>query len=156
MLSIEEHQFQVFINSVEHYFKQICGKAPEFRPPYILDDSLKLQGYTGVINVTGKYQGSVYFTSEAGLLHALLESLGDPRRDEEALADCVGEVANTISGNFRRDYGSQFIISTPRIQRSEGKEYHPANDTTTYIVPVSWMNNEALLIVVLKEARVAA
>ena len=155
-MSIEEHQFHVFINSVEHYFKQICGKAPEFGPPYILDDAMILQRYTGVISVSGKYRGSVYFTTEAELLNGLLEYIGDPRRDEDTLADCVGEVTNTISGNFRRDYGSQFIISTPRIQRSSGRTFHAAADTTTYVVPVNWLDYEAQLIVTLQSAKVAA
>lgn len=155
-MGIKEQEFQVFIDSVKHYFKQICGKAPEFSPPYILDGSLALHHYTGSIGVSGSYLGTVYFSTRAELLYSLLQCLGDPRRDEEALADCVGEVANTISGNFRRDYGSQFVISTPRIRHSSEQAFSPAKDSTVYVVPVSWNGYEAHLIVDLKEDRAAA
>lgn len=155
-MSIQETEFQVFITSVKHYFKQICGTTPEFMPPYILDDKIPLQGFTGAIRVSGNYNGTVYFSCNADLLTSLLECIGDPRRDDEALRDCVGEVANTISGNFRRDYGSQFVISTPTIKNSEGKNFKPAADSTTYVAPVNWNGSEAVLIVDLRVSKAAA
>lgn len=152
-MSIQEQEFQLFIGSLKHYFTQTCGRSPEFHPPYILDESLPLCDFTGTIDVSGDYSGSVYFTANAQLLADLLGFMGETKQDEAMLTDAIGEVANTLAGNFRRDYGSRFIISTPTVRRSTNKAFKPTQAQTTYVVPLNLQGQEAHLIVAMHAQR---
>lgn len=155
-MSIQEAEFQVFIDAVQHYFGQTCGDRPDFQPPYILDQVLPLREFIGAIAVSGDYSGTVYFSADTPLLRDLLSRLGDPRRDPSALADAIGEVANTIAGNFRRDFGSRFVIAPPRVRRTVdggAQVFEPRPDSTTYVVPLSLNARDALLLVELHQSR---
>lgn len=155
-MSIQEQEFQLFIGSLKHYFTQTCGQTPEFHPPYILDDRLALCDFTGTIDVSGDYSGSVYFTANAQLLADLLGFMGETHQDEAMLTDAIGEVANTLAGNFRRDYGSRFIISPPTVRRSTHKAFKPAQAQTTYVVPLNLQGQDAHLIVAMNDQRNSA
>lgn len=52
----------------------------------------------------------VYFTAMRSMLVRLLAIMGEPDCSVENLADLVGEMANTISGNARKDFGEDFMI----------------------------------------------
>ncbi len=45
----------------------------------------------------------------------LLMRMQETDTSDENIKDLVGEVANTISGNARRDFGKNFVISVPVI-----------------------------------------
>jgi chemotaxis protein CheX len=66
------------------------------------------------------------------------------------LCDLVGEIANTLSGNARRDFGHQFAISVPSVitGRAEPVEY-PAN-ARPIVIPIDWRNYHARLIICLQ------
>lgn len=146
-MALQEDQFQLFIDSVQNYFQQVAGMSPEFAPPYILDDPLPLREFTGSITVTGNHTGKIHFTADHALLCDLLHKLGENRHDAETLTDAIGEVANTISGNFRREFGQHFVISTPRVSAGEGQTLKPRPNSTTYIVPLKWSGRDAMLVV---------
>ena len=48
-------------------------------------------------------------------LRALLLQIGETDVSEHNLADMAGEVANTLAGNARVHFGSEFMISVPVI-----------------------------------------
>lgn len=146
-MALQEEQFQLFIDSVQNYFHQVAGLSPEFSPPYILDDTLTMKEFTGSITVSGNHTGQVHFTADQSLLDDLLGKLGEHRRDAETLADVIGEVANTISGNFRQEFGQHFVISTPRVSSGGDQRLSPRGGSTTYVVPLRWGQQDALLVV---------
>ena len=49
------------------------------------------------------------------MLTVLLMRMQETDCSEETILDLVGEVANTISGNARRDFGKNFVISIPTV-----------------------------------------
>ena len=69
--------------------------------------------YTGVIGISGARNGIVYFTAPRGMLTVLLMRMQETDTSEENMKDLVGEVANTISGNARRDFGKDFSSRCP-------------------------------------------
>ena len=75
--------------------------------------------YTGIINITGKREGVVYFTAPKAMLTVLLMKMQESDFSHETMRDLVGEVANTISGNARRDFGRDFVISVPSVLSGE-------------------------------------
>src|SRR5258708_26760967 len=84
-------------------------------PPFLRDELGPLLEYTGIIAVSGRWQGAVCFTANGGMLETILALLKDERRDDAAKRDLVGEIANTLSGNAREEFGSDFRISVPNV-----------------------------------------
>jgi chemotaxis protein CheX len=84
--------------------------------PYLcIDKAAVVQDYAGVIGISGNREGKVYFTAPRGMLSVMLMCMNETDTGEQNVRDLVGEVANTISGNARRDFGRNFVISTPTI-----------------------------------------
>ena len=72
----------------------------------------------------------------------------DPE-DPELLQDMVGEVANTLSGNARRSFGSNFMISVPVVLMGGEKIRVPAS-IKTFVIPIIWRQMRSYLIVCLE------
>ena len=65
------------------------------------------------------------------------------------LRDLVGEVANTLSGNARKDFGRNFIISTPSVVTGSSSTIGYSPDTRPIVVPIDWRAYHANLVVCL-------
>ncbi len=63
------------------------------------------------------------------------------------MRDLVGEVANTISGNARRDFGRDFIISVPSVLAGERPDIPLKAGTRSFVIPINWRSHSAKLIV---------
>ena len=88
--------------------------------PYLVNEGKPtVQEFTGLISIAGKRRGIVYFTASRPMLTVMLMRMGETELTQENMCDLVGEVANTISGNARRDFGKDFMISVPRSWRSD-------------------------------------
>jgi chemotaxis protein CheX len=68
----------------------------------------------------------------------------------ETMRDLVGEVANTISGNARRDFGRDFVISVPAVLAGEKPEIPVVAGSRSFVIPINWRSHSAKLIVSLK------
>jgi chemotaxis protein CheX len=109
-----------------------------------------VHGYTGVIKVSGKREGVVYFTAPRTMLTVLLMKLKETDFSDATLCDLVGEVANTISGNARRDFGREFVISVPSVVAGDDVEVPMSADLRPYVIPINWRSHCAKLVVALK------
>lgn len=108
---MQERDVQVFVEGTQNYFKEISGEAPEVGLPYIKGSEEIILDYTGAIGISGERKGCVYFTTNKDMLSEIVNVVLGPGSDsEEALRDMVGEIANTISGNARRSFGSNFMV----------------------------------------------
>jgi chemotaxis protein CheX len=64
------------------------------------------------------------------------------------MRDLVGEVANTISGNARRDFGREFVISVPCVLTGEKRPELPVKPgMRSFIIPINWRSHSAKLVV---------
>ena len=127
MLDAEE--VRTFVQGTVHFFETATGHAATVGSPYLcIDKSAVVQDYAGVIGISGNREGKVYFTAPRGMLSVMLMCMNETDTGEQNVRDLVGEVANTISGNARRDFGRNFVISTPTIcdrsQRGHGGRHH--------------------------------
>jgi chemotaxis protein CheX len=68
----------------------------------------------------------------------------------ETMKDLVGEVANTISGNARRDFGRDFVISVPNVVAGEKVEIPMTQGMRPFVIPINWRSHSAKLVVALK------
>ena len=146
MNETHEKELQVFINGALHYFQQVSTEDAEVKPPYLLQNDVIASDYTGIIGISGIRNGSIYYTAPKAMLHHNLLALGERQTTDELYNDLVGEIANTISGNARRELGSDFIISVPDILQSEGIEIKD-DQSYKFAIPIRWKAYTSSLVI---------
>jgi chemotaxis protein CheX len=144
-----EEQIKVFIDGAVRYFERVSGQPVTVEAPYLETAGPALLTMTGIIGISGRHRGAVYFTADLDLLNAMLETMGEPDRRDDHLADLVGEVANTLAGNARRVFGSEFLISVPKVLRDPAQELAFPRDLKIVAIPLLWLGMRAFLFVCL-------
>ena len=147
---LKEAEIRTFIEGTTNYFEVAAQQAASVGSPYLVTDGKPgAYEYTGVIGISGARRGIVYFTAPRGMLTVLLMRMNETDSSNENIKDLVGEVANTISGNARRDFGKTFQISVPTVVANE-----PEKVTTpfarSYVIPINWRTHSAKLVVCLE------
>ena len=69
--------------------------------------------------------------------------------DNQVGGTAVG-APNTISGNARRDFGKDFVISAPEVLAGSGKDVQPPAGCRPFVIPINWRSHSAKLVVCLK------
>jgi chemotaxis protein CheX len=140
-----------FIDSTVNYFQEITNEQAESGIPYIKEEQPIILEYTGIIGISGKKKGSVYITATAAMLSDLAKIiLVLERVEKEDIMDLVGEIANTISGNVREAYGSDFLISVPVIIEGKKREIALPGNVPTFVIPLMWRHHKLYLVVCLE------
>src|SRR6516162_8020075 len=113
---MDDQDIQVFITGVRRYFESLKpDSGVVIEPPFIKDQERPLLEYTGIIEISGKAHGAVCFTANGLMLKNILAFLNESPGSKEILCDLVGEIANTLSGNAREEFGRDFLISVPVV-----------------------------------------
>jgi len=142
-----ENELRIFAGIVQHYFEQQTGEAAEIGTPYLADPhALPVHDYTGVIGVSGNRQGCVYFTAPGVMLRYLLVAAGEADMSSANLADLTGEIGNTLSGNARREFGHEFLISVPLVVKGRDQEISLPKGSKAYVIPLRWRKIDAALV----------
>ena len=145
---MDERDLQVFIDSAVHYFGQMCGEQADTGTPYLMENSETLAyTFTGIIGISGKSRGCVYFTAPEILLKHLLIGIGEPDTSRDSMCDIVGEIANTIAGNARSHFGPDFMISVPTVIDDHPERIHLPESLRSFVVPVTWRRQEAAVVI---------
>ncbi len=90
-----------------------------------------------------------YFEVAVGQPASMLMKMQESNVAHENLCDLVGEVANTITGNVRRDFGREFGISPPNVV-SEGQSLPLPTGCHPIVIPINWRSHTAKIVVCLK------
>ncbi|MGS2717945.1 chemotaxis protein CheX [Eionea flava] len=145
---MNDDSLAMFVEGISHYFETITEKPAVIGAPFLVKDINEyLSDYTGVIGISGNYKGSVFFTASQSLLRQLLSVLGILEATEDKMMDLVGEVSNTISGNARRTFGDQFMLSTPIVLKGKSDSVKVAKVEEVYVIPLVWRQHQANLII---------
>lgn len=148
---MQEKHYQPFIDGAEFYFDQISKGEIAVGTPFLAENNQPLAAdYTGVISISGLFEGVVYFTAPKELLARMLIMLGEQDLGEHNLADLVGEVANTISGNARKELGEEFNISVPFVIKGAPDEITLPRKSRSLIIPLTWQNRNAMIAAMLR------
>jgi chemotaxis protein CheX len=148
---MEDRDIQVFISSARRYFDCVDPAAQlVVEPPFIKEANYPFLEYTGIIGVSGRSRGAVCFTANSSMLINILAGLKDERTDDEARLDLVGEIANTLSGNAREEFGNNFLISVPVVTRGNHVEFSFPRDSRCYVIPLVWRSERAYLLICLE------
>lgn len=148
---MDERQLQVFINGILRYFAQFTKRAAEVGAPYLIPTrSAPAYDMTGIIGVSGNRKGCVYFTAPRALLKNALEDIGEPDIDEDMMLDLAGEIANTISGNARGEFGREFLISVPVVVCNALDRVRLPKTVRSFVIPITWRTHRGDLVVALE------
>ena len=146
-----ESEVGVFVGAVLQYFGTTVQQAAVCGTPHLaLSAPPELSDYTGVIRVSGKRSGLVAFTAPKSMLSVMLMRMQETDMSHENLCDLVGEIANTLSGNARRDFGHLFQISVPEVVAGRGSKIAYPEQGRPIVIPIEWRNYHARLIVCLQ------
>lgn len=147
---MDDQDIQVFITGVRRYFESLkADSGVVIEPPFIKDQERPLLEYTGIIEISGKAHGAVCFTANALMLRNILAFLNESPISEEILCDLVGEIANTLSGNAREEFGRDFLISVPVVATGNDSRFSFPEDGRNYVIPIIWQSEKAYLLVCL-------
>ena len=142
-----ENQLKIFVDGIVDYFHHTNDPSVSVGSPYLIKDLNEISSdYTGTIAISGSYEGACHFTAPSALVRHLILSFGETDTSESMISDTVGEVANTLSGNARRELGKGFNISTPRISRGcPNDDANRGDCSRIYAIPISWKSYKAAL-----------
>ena len=68
MADLTDSELKVFVGAVTHYFAQLTRAPATIRAAYLADGDIPHYDYVGLINVFGRYRGSVYFSTSGDAL----------------------------------------------------------------------------------------
>jgi chemotaxis protein CheX len=147
---VTDNEVQVFIDGIKHYFNTVSDSKAIVGTPYLINTfEAPSNDYVGIITVSGVRNGSVYFSAARAMLRHLLVSLGEVKVSSELVLDIVGEVTNTISGNVRENFGSQFVISVPIIKEKSSGVLENSQHDKAFTIPFRWKTYTGHLVVCL-------
>jgi len=147
---MKETDLHFFIDCTNNYFDEMTQEKAVIGIPYLKDESPLVLEFTGIIGISGKRKGSIYITSSKDMLIVLTkEILGVEDVTNEDIKDLIGEIANTISGNVREAYGSDFMISVPVVIEGQARDIKMPDDIQSFVIPLTWKNYDSYLVVCL-------
>ena len=136
----------VFLSSISAFFTQIDDIPAETDTPYLHDNKSAIgYDYSGIIKVSGPLEGCVYISAPSTMLREILISLNEPDLSLTMMKDLIGEMANTIAGNARTEFGADFIISPPTIVYGAPSVSYLPKNRYTYLTPFTWRHHKAVI-----------
>ena len=149
---MKSENLTVFVDGIANFFKTVTQTSATVGTPFLIQDINEyLYDFTGVIGITGNHKGSVFFSTTRRLAVHLLSDMGVMTTRDEKLLDLVGEVCNTVSGNARREFGDQFMLSTPVMIQGKSENVRVTDIASIYVIPIVWRDLNANLIINLNE-----
>lgn len=149
MGDISEDEIAVFHAAISNYFNQITRESALVQGAYLAERGTvpPMHDCTGMISISGRYTGCIYFSAPRQMMRHLLVAMHEPHQGDANLLDAVGEVANTIAGNARRHFGEHMEISVPVTMSAVPEQVRNSVRAHAYVVQISWKHYEAVLIV---------
>lgn len=149
---MKEEKVQAFVDVVKNYFEQFSDEELVIDTPYLFEgEQPNLYGYTGVIGISGVMKGVVYISASKELLQVVLQDMHEDDVSDAMLQDLVGEIANTIAGNVRKDFGPEFHISIPFVIKGAPQSVMLPKSGRLFIIPVLWKHERGEIGVCLED-----
>jgi chemotaxis protein CheX len=148
---MNEKDVKAIIDATTSYFEQYGTVHAQVGVPYIKGDKTILLDYTGIIGISGIRKGVIYITTTKKMLEELIKAVSGIQSFGTAeIIDMSGELANTISGNIQKVFGSHFMISAPSVVQGKPNDITIHLTNPTYIIPVTWNSEEFFITISLE------
>lgn len=143
---MKAEKLKVFTQSVIAFFSQIGENLEEIDTPFLHENTHPLAyDFSGIISITGPLEGCVYVSAPSTMLRDILRVMREPENSMVIMKDLLGEIANTVSGNARTEFGPDFIISPPKVTDGAPPVSYLPKDKRSYIIPFHWNGDSALI-----------
>lgn len=153
MSDLSEKDIEVFIEAIGSYFKKITQEAASIGVAYLAANAFPMNDFTGMIKVSADYEGALYFSAPSAMLRHLLTVMKETNQSEENLLDAVDEITNTISGNARKYFGENMVISIPEKVSGLRTKFDHQSRRHAYVIIIKWKHYSASLIVDISRIR---
>ncbi|MDR2000897.1 MAG: chemotaxis protein CheX [Zoogloeaceae bacterium] len=149
MSDISEQDIHVFVDAISHYFTQITREKAKIKGAFLAQGEKFPPTFdlTGIIKISGKFRGSVYFSAPRVMLSRLLLSMHESHLSDEQLLDAVGEIANTVAGNARKYFGENMGISVPKTMSTPPKWSELVVRARPYVIMINWKQYDASVVI---------
>ncbi len=144
---MDSRQLQLFRSITLDYFAKLSpGNDPVLEEPYLQFGDPALLDYASLVRIKGAYEGCLYLTSPATLLHNLLRLHGEAEVSRRTLQDMCRELSNVLSGNASQAFGENWQISVP-VSLGPGDFNGLRLPPSAFVMPIRWRGSTALLVV---------
>jgi chemotaxis protein CheX len=111
-----------FVNSTINVFTTMVKIKPEIAAPHLKTDGQTTYDVSGIIGFSGEILGSVVLSFQMVTAKKLVDSLVGMEVDPTSsdFADAVGELANMVAGNAKKDLGLVASIGVPNVVIGNG------------------------------------
>lgn len=148
---MDESELRVFIQGATRYFHQITRFPAEVGAAYLANPrDAPAYDMTGIIGVSGARKGCVYVTAHVELLNNVLLAMGETDLSTHMHLDLAGEIANTLAGNAREHFGTQFMISVPIVVAGKLDTVRLPEKIRSFVIPLTWQRQQAAVVVCLE------
>ncbi len=148
--AIRESDRNIFVNGTEHFFQKLTAIPAEVGTPSCEETIVRvLDEFSAVIAISGKRRGYVSYTAPRAMIGEVMGYFGETDRSDDLLADCIGEIANTICGNAREHLGPGYTIGVPAVIRGRTEEAPFYADAPAVVIPIKWNGYRSSLILCL-------
>ena len=145
---MKEEEIQVVLRGTRSYFEEVTGVKAELDIPYTKGAEQVLLDYSGHIGISGSRKGGLYITCTRPMLEEITRKiLLTDDVDDQTVFDMIGEISNTIAGNARPSFGSEFNISVPTIFKGKPSNFRIVLRTPVVVLPINWKGHQAFLVV---------
>lgn len=142
---VKVEKLGIFLSSISLFFSQIDDSPVALDTPYLNSNKSAVgYDYSGVIRISGPLEGCVYVSAPSIMLREIIKVMQEPDSSLAMMKDLLGEMANTISGNARTEFGPDFVISPPSIVDGAPMSYL-SKDHNSYVTPFSWRGHNAVI-----------
>jgi len=106
-----------FVKSTMNVFTTMVKIKPNITAPYLKEDGHTTYDVSGIIGFSGGLLGSVIVSFQMETAHQLVNALvgAEVETNSPDFADAVGELANMIAGNAKKDLGLVTSIGVPSV-----------------------------------------
>ncbi len=141
-------QFKLFKKITLDYFDKLApsGESPVMEEPYLQFGDPVMLDFTSLVNIQGEYRGCIYLTAPSSMIEKILEINGEHEFTDRTRYDMSRELSNVLAGNASHAFGGNWEISVPLSLEPE--DLNGLNlPASTFIMPFTWRDQEAYLVV---------
>lgn len=131
------------------YFRTLTGTEARFLPATIEIAEPDAPEFSGRMDVDGSCRGWLSLGLPRDLLSAILEAIGEARRDDEALLDMTAEMTGTIVSNARAHFGNQLRVRPPHSAAGAWAGGWAGRPSLLCLLPFLWGEYQGTLVVAL-------
>lgn len=148
---LDQETVEVFMHGLTRFYSQLGLEEMEIGVPYLLDANAPVvEDYTGIIGISGRRKGCVYYSCPQAMLNYMLLAMGEQDVSTDHLCDLAGEIANTLAGNAREAFGADFMISVPVVLKGEPEKVKLPSSIRSIAIPTRWEYYQSVIVVALE------